>query len=334
MRISFSERNPAWIGAIGLVVLSVLIGLTFYSDSLPGLSGKTYSAEVAEAAGITSGSEVRVAGVKVGQVNDVYLDGAKVIVEFRAKGVSLGDETSASIKIKSLLGQKYLALVPAGDGELDEAIPLARTTVPYDVAVAFEDLSRNVGAIKTKRMAKSFDVLSESFENTPKALRQMLEGMSALATTISKRDDELASLMASSANVTDVFAELSPEIEDLINDGDLLLGELEQRRDAIHELLVGTQELSKQLTALVRENQDQLSPALAKLDKVSRILNRNHQEIDSAMRLIGPYYRMLTAATGSGRWVDGYVCGLFNKDKRPQLDPKAVRDCNPKKGRS
>ena len=270
--------------------------------------------------------------MKVGKVSDVYLDGAKVIVEFRAKGVSLGEDTSAAIKIKSLLGQKYLALTPAGSGELDKRIPLDRTTVPYDVALAFEDLGRNTGAIDTEQMAKSFDVLADSFEETPKALRGMLKGMSALANTISKRDDELASLMQSSAQVTDVFGGLSTEIETLLNDGNLLLAELESRREAIHQLLVGTQELSKQLTALVKENEAELSPALAKLDKVSRILNRNHQEIDSALRKIGPYYRMLTAATGSGRWVDSYVCGLYNNDKRPQLDAKAVRDCQPVKG--
>lgn len=334
MRISFSERNPAWIGVIGMVVLTVLCGMTFYSDSLPGVAGKTYSAEVAESAGITDGAEVRVAGVKVGKVSDVRLDGAKVIVEFRAKGVSLGEDTRAAIKIKSLLGQKYLALTPAGDGELDGPIPLERTTVPYDVALAFEDLSRNVGAIKTERMAKSFDVLADSFERTPKALRQMLEGMSALATTISKRDDELASLMQSSAEITGVFSGLSTEIESLLNDGDLLLDELAARREAIHELLVGTQRLSTQLTALVRENEDELSPALAKLDKVSRILNRNHSEIDQAMKLIGPYYRMLNSATGTGRWIDGYVCGLFDEDKRPELDPGAERNCNPGKRNS
>ncbi len=332
MRLSFSERNPAWIGVIGLVVLTIFFSLTFYSDALPGVRGKTYSAELAESAGITEGAEVRVAGVKVGKVSDVYLDGAKVIVEFRAKGVSLGEDTSAAIKIKSLLGQKYLALTPAGSGELDKRIPLDRTTVPYDVALAFEDLGRNTGAIDTEQMAKSFDVLADSFEETPKALRGMLKGMSALANTISKRDDELASLMQSSAQVTDVFGGLSTEIETLLNDGNLLLAELESRREAIHQLLVGTQELSKQLTALVKENEAELSPALAKLDKVSRILNRNHQEIDSALRKIGPYYRMLTAATGSGRWVDSYVCGLYNNDKRPQLDAKAVRDCQPVKG--
>ena len=228
--------------------------------------------------------------------------------------------------------RKYLALVPAGPGELDERITLDNTTVPYDVALAFEDLGRNVGEIDTAQMAESFDVLADSFEHTPKALRGMLKGMSALATTISKRDDELASLMESSSQITGVFSDLGGEIESLINDGNLLLGELKMRREAIRQLLVGTEQLSKQLTALVKENQAELSPALAKLDKVSRILNRNHQEIDSAMRVIGPYYRMLTAATGSGRWIDGYVCGLYNSDKRPQLDENATRDCQPRKG--
>ena len=58
----------------------------------------------------------------------------------RLTGSASGSETTAAIKIKTLLGQKYLALDPQGAKQLDpsKSIPRERTFSPYDVQEAFE----------------------------------------------------------------------------------------------------------------------------------------------------------------------------------------------------
>ena len=88
------------------------------------------------------GNEVRVAGVKVGKVTKVKLNGDKVRVTFKVKDAWVGDRTTAMIRIKTLLGQKFVALDPQGTQPLSpgDPIPKERTLAPYDVNEAFNGL--------------------------------------------------------------------------------------------------------------------------------------------------------------------------------------------------
>ncbi|GAB4002380.1 MCE family protein [Nocardioides ultimimeridianus] len=333
MRIKqFGERNPAWIAVLGTIALAMVVVLTFFSSSLPVIGGgTTYSARFTEAAGLTTSSEVRIAGVKVGKVTDVRLDGDSVLVSFKVKHAWVGDQTTASVELKTLLGQKYVELEPAGDRPLaaGATIPLERTTVPYDMSTALEGLASRVGRIDVPQLAASFRALSASFQGTPKDIRRMLTGLTALATTIGSRDTQLAGLMRNARQVTGRFAGLGGQLGRILADGDQLITTLAARRTALHQLVVGTDLLSRQVAGLVNDNRRRLAPALRKLDTVARILQHNGAHIDRALQLLAPYYTMLTDASGSGPWVDGYLCGLFDSNGRPELDPRAQRNCHP-----
>lgn len=327
---SYAERNKVVIALVGLSLMVAGFLVTFNLDSLTG--GERHQAVFAEAGGLRPGQEVRVAGVKVGEVTAVELDGATVLVDFRVKDVRLGSETTAAVKVKSMLGRKYLALDPLGPGELEDPIPLDRTTTPYDVNAALSDLSTTVGEIDTRQLEESLDVLATTFEDTPGSVKGMVGGLTQLSRTISSRDAELAELLASTEQVTDTMADRNDEFEKIINDGGDLMAELQRRREAVHAMLVGTQRLGVQVRGLVRDNQRSLRPALARLDQVSAILQRNQDNLDAALDKLGPYYRMFASATGNGRWVDSYICGLFDQEQAPVLDNDVERNCQPARG--
>ena len=310
----YSERNPLTIGAVSLTLVGLLLLAAFYSDDLPIIgSGTTYSAEFSEAAGLVSGNEVRVAGVKVGKVTNVKLDGDKVRVSFKVKDAWVGDRTTATIRIKTLLGQKYMALDPQGSLPLDPGnpIPKDRTLAPYDVNEAFNGLATTVGQIDTKQLADSFQVLSETFQGSSQSVRGALDGLSALSKTISSRDEQLAKLLGNTKDITKTLADRNAEFEKLLSDGNLLLGELRKRRDAISLLLKGTRDLSTELTGLVADNNAQLRPALEQLEKVTAMLQRNQDSLDKSLQLMAPFYRVFANTLGSGRWFDVYICGLL-----------------------
>lgn len=332
---AFSERNPLTLAIVGISVLVLAFLITFNVDRLPVIgSGQVYHAKFGEAAGIKPGDEVRVAGVKVGKVSDVTLDGTQVDVAFRVKDAWIGDETTAAIKIKSLLGQKFLSLDPMGREELDpdDAIAMSRTTTPYDVTDAFGDLSTNIDDIDTQQLEKSFEVLSDAFRDTPKSVRDLVDGLSAVSKTISSRDKQLAQLLDATTQISGTLAGRKDDIAALIQDGNLLLAELINRHDAITALLNGTSRLGTQVQGLVADNTDSLKPALDQLDRVSTILQDNASQLDQGLKMVGPYYRLIASATGNGRWVDSYVCGLITSTDRPQLDSDIKRNCDPKKG--
>jgi phospholipid/cholesterol/gamma-HCH transport system substrate-binding protein len=320
---SFRERNPVPLGVIGTVVLVALAALVYFWNDLPGIRGATYEAEFTEAAGLRADDEVRVAGIKVGEVKKVELDEDRVLVTFRVDDTWIGDHTTAAIKIKTLLGRKFLSLHPEGDRKQDpdEHIGRDRTVTPYDVTQAFQDLSTTVGQIDTGQLAESFRTISDTFADSPDHVRSALDGLTALSRTISSRDSQLAELLANTRQITTTLAGTNDEFEKLLDDGELLLTELNNRRQAIHNLLTGTTDLAEQLSGLVADNQEQLAPALAQLDQVTDILTKYGAKLDQSLKLAGPYFRAVNNATGSGRWIDAYVCGLIPENREPCVPP-------------
>lgn len=302
-------------GALGIVLLLLLMTVTARSlDSLPILgAGARYRAEFSEAAGLNPGNEVRIAGVKVGKVSAVELDGDRVQVRFRVDDAWVGDQTTASIQIKTVLGQKYLALDPKGTDHLDpdHPIPLERTTSPYDVMEAFSQATDTVGEIDTDRLAESMRTLTEAFSATPDEFRTSVDAVARLSETIASRDQTLRRLLASAANTSGVLADRDAQFTRLIGDAADLLDELAVRKQALSDVLDGTARVSRSLRELVAQNRDQLGPALAALDRTTDILNANMESIRSAMTLYEPFVRLYTNVVGNGRWFDQVVVNVL-----------------------
>jgi phospholipid/cholesterol/gamma-HCH transport system substrate-binding protein len=324
----FRSRNPIAVGGVTGLVMALIGSATFFSDDLPVIGGgTTYKAEFREAAGIKPNDEVRVAGVKVGEVTDVRLAGDHVEVLFRVKDTWVGNRTTAAIKIKTLLGQKNLVLDPVGNGELDPAqpIPLDRTSSPYDVTAVFNDLAGTVGAIDTGQLAQAFRTLSDTLgASAPQDVRAAFDGVAALSKTLASRDEELVKLFQNTNQVSKTLGGRAEQIQALIRDGNTLLTELNARKDAIAKLFSGVRNLAVQLRGLVAENQKTLGPALDQLDRVATVLQRNQGKLEDSLRLAGPFYRLLGNAVGNGRWIDTYICGLIPAGDTPGscLPPK------------
>ncbi|WP_369268796.1 MCE family protein [Streptomyces sp. R11] len=312
--IPFRDRNPVVIGTVGLTALALLAVAAFNADRLPVIgAGETYSAAFAEAGGLKPGDEVRVAGVKVGKVEEVDLDGDHVKVTFKIKGESdFGTETGASIRVKTILGAKYLALHPKGAGHLapGSEIPLMRTVPAYDVVQAFSDLTTTTEKVDTGRVAKALDTISTTFEDSPEEVRASLKGLSQISRTVASRDKALRELLDHAKGVTGVLAKRSDDFTALVKDGDKLFKEISKRREAIHRLLKSSAALGIQLSGLVQDNDKEIGSALKGLNRVVTMLERNQSSLDRSIKLLAPYVRLFTNTLGNGRWFDSYVQNL------------------------
>ncbi|MEU6181044.1 MCE family protein [Streptomyces coeruleorubidus] len=310
----FRERNPVVIGAVGLTVLALLTVAAFNADRLPVIGdGETYSAAFAEAGGLKPGDEVRIAGVKVGKVEEVDLDGDHVKVTFKIKDEpGFGTETGASIRVKTILGAKYLALHPKGRGRLapGSEIPLQRTVPAYDVVQAFSDLTTTTEKVDTEQLAKALDTISTTFEDSPSEVRASIKGLSKISRTVASRDKALGELLDHANGVTGVLADRSGDFTALVEDGDKLFKEISKRRAAIHKLLKTSAALGIQLSGLVQDNEKEIGPALKGLDTVVKMLERNQAGLERSIKLLAPYARVFTNTLGNGRWFDSYVQNL------------------------
>jgi phospholipid/cholesterol/gamma-HCH transport system substrate-binding protein len=318
------ERNPIAVAVGGLAILAAIALLVYFSGDLPIIGGGTgYTALFAEAAGLQPGNEVRIAGVTVGSVTGVSLDGNKVAVTFDVKNAWVGDRTTAAIDIKTLLGDKYLAINPKGNAQQNPAqpIPLSRTTSPYDVTQAFSGLGQQISQINTAQLAQSLQTLSDAFATTPPYVRKALRGLASLSATVASRQAEVTSLLAGAKQVTGTLASEDSRFSALLGDGNLLLAELRQRQDAIAAMLTDTRELAAEVSGLVNDDQAELTPALRALNQVTSVLESNQANLSRALALAGPYYRLLGNAVGNGRWFDVYLCGLITHTDAPHNTP-------------
>jgi phospholipid/cholesterol/gamma-HCH transport system substrate-binding protein len=314
MSVPFRERNPVVIGAVSLAVVAGLILAAFNAQNLPLIGGgDTYTAAFTEAGGLKANDEVRVAGVRVGEVEKVELDGDHVKVTFRVEEkAAFGPDTRADIKVKTLLGAMYLSLAPAGSGQLPEGdeIPVTRTSSPYDVVDAFSGLAETSERIDTDQLAESLTTLADLTRNTPEEFQAALDGLSRLSTNVAAKNGQINELLANLQNVAEVLDARDQDIIGLMRDSDVLFRALVARREAVHRLLVSTSTLSTELTKLVRQSRADLEPALTHLESVVGVLNKNEDNLDNSLRLMAPFYRVFANTLGNGPWFDTYIQNL------------------------
>ncbi len=310
----FRERNPVTIGAISILAIIGLIFVAFKADSLPFIGGgDTYHAYFADSSGLKVNDEVRIAGVRVGKVTAIDLAGDHVDVTFKIKTSSaFGTQTGAEIKVKTLLGAMFLALDPAGPGQLptDSTIPESRTKSAYDVVTAFSGLAERAEKINLDQLSTSLNTLAAATANTPDALKSTLHGLSALSANVAARDAQVGTLLSNLQKVSGVLAQRDGDIVTLMQQSNILLNAVVGRREAVHRLLVSTSQLSTQLTSLVQKSRGDLAPALANLEGVVSVLRKNQSNLDSSLQLLAPFYRVFTNTLGSGPWFDTWISNL------------------------
>jgi phospholipid/cholesterol/gamma-HCH transport system substrate-binding protein len=105
------------MGAVVLVVAALFLFFAYSTSQLRAVKGYELTANFEHIDGIRDGSDVRVSGIKVGSVLGTTLDPKTFLATVRMSvepSVKLPDDTVAEIVSSSLLGDKYMSLVPGG----------------------------------------------------------------------------------------------------------------------------------------------------------------------------------------------------------------------------
>lgn len=124
------------VGILGILYLAVNIA----GQNIIGNKMESYSARFTNVTGLKVGSDVRLAGVSIGEVTRIELDPDTfyAMVKFKLPaGVVLEDDTIVSIRTNGLLGDKFLSISPGGSGlELEPGDLIVDT----ESAVNLEDI--------------------------------------------------------------------------------------------------------------------------------------------------------------------------------------------------
>jgi phospholipid/cholesterol/gamma-HCH transport system substrate-binding protein len=309
----YTEAQLLRLGAITLVVMLLVMAAAFNLSKFPGFGGDTYQAYFADASGLHKGNMVQVGGMRAGRVQDLELDKGKVLVTFEVDhGVQFGKDSEARIEVLNLLGEKYLDLVPAGEGQLDQdtPIPVDRTSSSYDIVGVFGDLAETTEQIDIRQLDQALDVVADTVNKSAPEIRASFEGIARLSQSVASRDAQIQHLLQSSRDVSALLADRSADLVDLMKNSSLVFEEVQHRKQAIHRLLVNARILATQLRGVATDNQAQLKPALSQVDDLLTLLNSKDKELKATLAAVGPYASILGNIIGTGPWFDAYAVNL------------------------
>jgi phospholipid/cholesterol/gamma-HCH transport system substrate-binding protein len=119
---TIGQSNAAEVitGAIVILVALAFLALTYMRTGTGSLSGYEVLAKLPKVDGLGIGTDVRVSGIKVGQVTDLTLDPANFLVTVHMNirnDIKLPTDSSMLITASGVLGSQYLSIQPGGDAK-------------------------------------------------------------------------------------------------------------------------------------------------------------------------------------------------------------------------
>lgn len=301
--------NPIRTGVFGIAVVVMLVLVSFGYTGLPFWpQGKNYQAFFADAGGISPGNDVNVSGITVGKVGGVELAGDSAKVTFTVdRKIKVGDQSLVAIKTDTVLGERSLSITPQGSGSVT-SIPLGRTTTPYTLNTALQDLGGNASQLDKPRFEQALQTLTSTLKDATPQLRGALDGVANLSRSLNKRDEALDQLLMRAKRVSDTLAQRSGQVNELITQGNLLFSALDERSQALSQLISGIDDVSQQISGFVADNQREFKPALDKLNLVMDNLLQRREYINEALKRLPPYATALGEVVGSG---PGFQINLY-----------------------
>jgi phospholipid/cholesterol/gamma-HCH transport system substrate-binding protein len=320
--LKYRGAAVARAGFIGLVLIALIVAVGLAPERLIGWATSIrYQAVFADASGLAVGNSVTMSGLKVGSVTGISLQDPNALVTFTADShTALGSQSTAHIRTGTLLGERVLAVESAGEGTLGQldVIPLSRTFSPYTLTEAVGELTTNTEATDTGNVNQALDALSATIDRIAPQLGPTFDGLTRVSKALNARDESLGALFASGRDVTEILAGRSEQVSRLILNGDALVGTLSDRRQAIVELLAYTSALAQQVSGLVADNEQELAPTLDRLNNVVAMLERQRDNIATALPGLAKYQITLGETVASGPFYTAYIPNL---DLPPILQP-------------
>jgi phospholipid/cholesterol/gamma-HCH transport system substrate-binding protein len=300
----------ATVGALILVLLYLTLGETRLGPT------KDYRVVMADASGLEAGDVVRVAGVRVGQVDGLSVaDGGENLVEVAfhvEEDQPLTDATQVLVRYENLLGDRYLELQqPPGEGA-----PLAAgATIPVDRTTPALDL----------------DVLLNGFRPLFRGLEpgQVNELASNLIATLQGRGGTVESLLARTGSLTNGLADDGKAITSLIDNLDVLLGSLDSRdaqlrqtigkfrtlvsglakdKDPIAASVTSINQMAATLADLFHEGREPFKQTVIAVKDLAKLLNTNTRTLNKVLASLPGAYQTLDRIASHGNIFNFYLC--------------------------
>jgi phospholipid/cholesterol/gamma-HCH transport system substrate-binding protein len=304
------SRVKNGLAGIVIVVLVIAVGQAF--ATIPQLFAQpTYYGAFADSAGINTGDKVRIAGMEVGRVKSLAIEGDHVLVGFSLDGREIGTDSRMAIRTETILGRRAVEVEPRGEKVLKPrgVLPVGQTTTPYQLYDAVFDLTKASQGWDLDTVKQSLNVLSETIDQTYPHLSAALDGVARFSDTIGKRDDQFKKLLANANKVAAVLGNRSEQINRLAVNAQTLLAAINDRGRAIDYLLQNVSEISQQFAGFIDDNPN-LNHVLEQLRTISDELVKHKVDLADSFITASKFMGALAEAIGSGPYFKTLVVNL------------------------
>jgi phospholipid/cholesterol/gamma-HCH transport system substrate-binding protein len=263
------------VGLFTLIAVIAALLIHRFVDKTTGSSGGyLVFARMADASGLVKRSQVRIAGIPVGNIEDIRLEGGQARIDIRMNpGTELYQDASVAKQASSLLGEFFLAITPGTPGgrKLVDGDEI-RTVVPNATT---DEVLQNVADI-AKKVQRIADAIANSIgsaqgeQNMRETLENLAQVTAALNQTVQENRESVRNILS---GVEDITTNSKVDVRDILENVRVMTSDL--------RTMVGGQQAKDGETEAVRGLKDRvntvsesLERTLASLETVSGRLER------------------------------------------------------------
>ncbi|MDN4171652.1 MCE family protein [Nocardioides sp. SOB77] len=290
-------------------LLVVLIGNLTFGDS------RSYRAVFSDVTGVVEGDDVRVAGVKVGTVEGIELEGDRALVSFSvADGTAVTGATEATVRYRNLVGQRYISLTEgigdAGALEAGKTIPISRTSPALDLTVLFNGFKPLFQALTPDDVNRLSYEIIQVFQGESGTVESLLANTASLTDTLADRDEVIGDLITNLDDVLTRIGNRDDELSSLIINFRELVGGLKEDRQAILSSLDQISALSVETAELADGIREPFVKDIKELRRFAGNLNEpaNKAELDRAMQVLPIKLEKIGRTAIYGSYFNFFLC--------------------------
>ena len=279
-----------------LLVVGIIVIAAVAAFANGGGGQKTVTADFPRTVSIYPGSDVRVLGVKVGQVESITPTGTtvKVVMTYNSD-VKIPAEAKAAIIAPSVVGDRFVQFTPVykGGAVMEDNAKLGsdRTAVPLELDQIYQNLNDLAvglgpeGANKDGALTRLLQSTARNFGGQGKQFNETIRNLSRFTSTLDNNKDELFGTTRQIEVFVQALAENDQTVRDfndsLASASDLLSDERADLAAALRNLATAVTEVR----TFVKDNRQSLSRNIKGLVKVTDILVRQRKALDEVLHV-------------------------------------------------
>ncbi|MFI9380509.1 MCE family protein [Kutzneria sp. NPDC052558] len=312
-------------GVVFVVVTVVATVALAIAIASPG-TGDTvnYTAQFSNAIALTVGDDVRIAGVKVGQVARIAVAEQRVAeVEFTVeRDHPLPASTTAAIKYRNLVGQRYISLGEGG-GDPNQLlppggrIPLDRTSPALDLTALLNGFKPLLRALSPGDVNQMAGEIVQVLQGEGGAVEDLLAHTASLTSTLAQRDQVIGQVVDHLNSVLAQVNSHDDQLSALVSTTQQLVSGLAADRTSLGDAVSGLSGLADATSGLLQQGRQPLKDDIAQLGGVAANLAANEGLVDRFLTTLPTKLDAIGRTASYGSWLNFYLCGATTDAPTP-----------------